>query len=136
MEGFNDGTPIHVSVYPAAWRIEVVDNEPHRGFEYVRLSRTRRYSTYLIVLLTQSGSICWGTTKRAWDLAEPTGIKVGYSRYQNIITDGFPCPGHLLAGTRFRALAYLEIDPCASQRRGHTFTFIGRNAWFELPPSI
>jgi len=36
MEGINDGTPIHVSAYPAAWRIEVVTEGVHRGFEYVR----------------------------------------------------------------------------------------------------
>ena len=28
--------PLVVAPYPVAWRIEVVDNDKHRGFEYVR----------------------------------------------------------------------------------------------------
>jgi len=36
MEGLDDGTPIFVSPYPAAWRVEVVDEDKHRGFEYIR----------------------------------------------------------------------------------------------------
>ena len=30
------GCPLHTTAYPAAWRIEVVDDDAHRGFEYVR----------------------------------------------------------------------------------------------------
>ena len=29
-------SPLVVSAYPVAWRIEVVDEDIHRGFEYVR----------------------------------------------------------------------------------------------------
>ena len=36
MEGFNDATSLYVNAYPAAWRIETVNDEIHRGFEYVR----------------------------------------------------------------------------------------------------
>jgi len=36
MEGINNGTPIHVTSYPVAWRIEVANEGIHRGFEYVR----------------------------------------------------------------------------------------------------
>ena len=36
MEGINDVTSLYVDVYPAAWRIETVNDEIHRGFEYVR----------------------------------------------------------------------------------------------------
>ena len=35
MQGPKD-TPITVSVYPVAWRVEVVNDDKHRGFEYVR----------------------------------------------------------------------------------------------------
>ena len=28
--------PIFVTAYPAAWRVEIVDDVNHRGFEYVR----------------------------------------------------------------------------------------------------
>ena len=35
MEGPKD-TPITVAVYPVAWRVEIVNDEKHRGFEYVR----------------------------------------------------------------------------------------------------
>jgi len=48
MEGLSNGTPLYVAEYPVAWRVEVVNDDKHRGFEYVR--------------------IFWGTTKRAWDL--------------------------------------------------------------------
>ena len=36
MEGINNGTPLFVGAYPVAWRFEVVDDDKHRGFEYVR----------------------------------------------------------------------------------------------------
>ena len=36
MVGLEDGNPISVSTYPAAWRIEVVNDDIYRGFEYVR----------------------------------------------------------------------------------------------------
>ena len=35
MEGPN-GNILYVSAYPAAWRVQVVDDEKYRGFEYVR----------------------------------------------------------------------------------------------------
>ena len=28
--------PLFVTAYPAAWRVEIVDDVNHRGFEYVR----------------------------------------------------------------------------------------------------
>jgi len=37
MEGINNNTPIFVAPYPAAWRVEVVKDDKHRGFEYIRL---------------------------------------------------------------------------------------------------
>ena len=36
VQGLKEGTPLYVAAYPAAWKIEVVDDEIHRGFEYVR----------------------------------------------------------------------------------------------------
>ena len=29
--------PIIVAPYPVAWRVELVDDDRHRGFEYIRL---------------------------------------------------------------------------------------------------
>ena len=36
MEGLDNGTPLYVTAYPAAWRIDIVDEGLLRGFEYVR----------------------------------------------------------------------------------------------------
>ena len=36
MEGLSNGTPLFVAAYPVAWRIEVVNDDRHRGFEYAR----------------------------------------------------------------------------------------------------
>ena len=36
MVGLTEGCPLSVSAYPVAWRIEVVNDDVHRGFEYVR----------------------------------------------------------------------------------------------------
>ncbi|KAF9648163.1 hypothetical protein BDM02DRAFT_3115784 [Thelephora ganbajun] len=41
-----DGSPLSVAAYPVAWRVEIVDDDKHRGFEYVRL--------------------CWGATRWSW----------------------------------------------------------------------
>ncbi|KAF9781774.1 hypothetical protein BJ322DRAFT_243563 [Thelephora terrestris] len=48
-----------VTPYPAAWRLDVVDNDKHRGFEYIRF--------------------CWVTTDLTWTLANASkenGAKV------------------------------------------------------------
>ena len=37
MVGLENRSPLSVSAYPVAWRIEVVNDAVHRGFEYVRL---------------------------------------------------------------------------------------------------
>ena len=37
MVGLSGNCPLCVSAYPGAWKIEVVDDEIHRGFEYIRL---------------------------------------------------------------------------------------------------
>ena len=34
--GLENGSPLSVSGYPVAWRVEVVNDDIHRGFEYVR----------------------------------------------------------------------------------------------------
>ena len=36
MEGLGDGSLLRVAAYPVAWRIEVVNDDDHRGFEYIR----------------------------------------------------------------------------------------------------
>ena len=38
MEELNTGAPIYVTAYPAAWRVEVVNDGLHRGFGYLRSS--------------------------------------------------------------------------------------------------
>ena len=40
LEGIQDRTTLRVSAYPAAWRVEIVDNANHRGFGYVRSGYT------------------------------------------------------------------------------------------------
>jgi len=37
MEGLDQSAPIFVAPYPIAWRVEVVEDDKHRGFEYIRL---------------------------------------------------------------------------------------------------
>ena len=36
IKGIDDATSRYVNAYPAAWRIETVNDEIHRGFEHVR----------------------------------------------------------------------------------------------------
>jgi len=36
MAGLENDRPLSVSTYPVAWRIEIVNEEIHRGLEYVR----------------------------------------------------------------------------------------------------
>ena len=47
MEGLNNGNQLYVTAYPAAWRIDIVDEGLLRGFEYVRseLDVTRHIET-------------------------------------------------------------------------------------------
>jgi len=33
-------SPLSVTAYPAAWRVEVADDSKHRGFEYIRSGQT------------------------------------------------------------------------------------------------
>jgi len=52
-------SPLEVAAYPVAWRVEVVNDDKHRGFEYVRLS--------------------WGATNYAWAVhsgSKDNGAKV------------------------------------------------------------
>jgi hypothetical protein len=36
MVGLTNASPLSVSPYPTAWKIEMVNDGIHRGFEYVR----------------------------------------------------------------------------------------------------
>ena len=36
LEGIENHKTLRVSAYPAAWRVKIVDDDNHRGFEYVR----------------------------------------------------------------------------------------------------
>ncbi|KAF9781759.1 hypothetical protein BJ322DRAFT_243044 [Thelephora terrestris] len=49
LEGLSNRSTVAVSPYPAAWRVQIVDDETHKGFEYIRL--------------------VWSTTEMVWDLA-------------------------------------------------------------------
>ena len=78
MEGITDGTPLFIGAYPVAWRFEVVVDDKHRSFEYVRSElyvAQRIQAVYSHVY----HSIFWGNTKSAWDLhfgQEENGTKV------------------------------------------------------------
>ena len=74
MEGLNDAALLYVTGYPAAWRIEVTNEEIHRGFEYVRSELViTRHSTCPNGSLTLCISFYWGPTKKTWDLAGASG---------------------------------------------------------------
>lgn len=45
MAGLEGGSPLSVSAYPVGWRIEVVNDDIHRGFEYVRSGCCAVYSS-------------------------------------------------------------------------------------------
>ncbi|KAF9648154.1 hypothetical protein BDM02DRAFT_3261202 [Thelephora ganbajun] len=49
LEGLGNRSSVAVSPYPAAWKIQIVDEEKCRGFEYIR--------------------VVWSTTEMVWDLA-------------------------------------------------------------------
>ena len=36
MDSVANGCTLYTTAYPVAWRIEIVDDDAHRGFEYVR----------------------------------------------------------------------------------------------------
>ena len=36
MQGTSDGTPVFITPYPAAWRIERAEEAIYRGYDYVR----------------------------------------------------------------------------------------------------
>lgn len=46
MNGLNDGVALFVNAYPTAWRIEIVNDDVHRGYEYVRSVGTGCYLTH------------------------------------------------------------------------------------------
>ena len=68
MAGLENGRLLSVSAYPVAWRIEIVDDDIHRGFEYVR-SECYAPSLRRNDLLTLYVSFRWGTTKVSWNIA-------------------------------------------------------------------
>ena len=45
MVGLQDGCVLSVVAYPVAWRVEVVNDDKHRGFEYVRSEQIVTCST-------------------------------------------------------------------------------------------
>jgi len=50
MVGLKNYSALSVAAYPVAWRVEVVNDDAHRGFEYVRFY--------------------WGITKMIWDIEQ------------------------------------------------------------------
>jgi len=73
MAGLANGSPLSVSAYPTAWRVEVVDDDVHRGFEYVRSEHNviRRTDS-----LTLHVRFYWGTTKITWNIPNGTNTRV------------------------------------------------------------
>ena len=66
MEGLVNGTSLHVTEYPAAWRVEVISDGLYHGFKYLRweldVTRTREWLTDTVY------SFYWGPTQKTWDL--------------------------------------------------------------------
>ena len=46
MVGLTGRCPLSVSTYLVAWKIEIVDDEIHHGFEYVRFEHIITYPTW------------------------------------------------------------------------------------------
>ena len=46
MVGLTNGCKLSVSVYPMAWKIEVVNDEIYVGLEYVRFEHTATYPAW------------------------------------------------------------------------------------------
>ena len=67
MNGISPGTALRVAAYPVAWRVETVDDEDHRGFEYVR-SGSVFPNDYQSGSLTLHFSFYWATGNIVWDL--------------------------------------------------------------------
>jgi len=67
MAGLENGCPLSVCAYPVAWRIEIVNDDIHRGFEYVRFEHEIA-SPYQNGSLTLRLSVYWGTTDILWDI--------------------------------------------------------------------
>jgi len=77
MDGTNNGNPVYVAAYPIAWRVEVVDEGKHRGFEYIRLvdvaQRIRVVPTDAYMAVFTGGprsklGICAPTTAQRFDI--------------------------------------------------------------------
>jgi len=123
-----------------AWRVEVVNDDKHRGFECVRWGTRCSYPTRLDGLLTLLDSIFWGTTKWARDLdggQVENGTRARRSRVpKNYITERFHRPGVLLGRRRLPDVADLEVNAREGRKCVHTFTAIVRSARLGLPPSI
>ena len=81
MKSLDNGKPLHVTEYPAAWRVEVINDGLHRGFEYLRwepeLPGIQKWFTNVVC------SFYWGFTQMTWDHAGygSNGTKVRYSRW-------------------------------------------------------
>jgi hypothetical protein len=72
-----DRCPVSVTTYPTAWRVEVINDDPHRGFEYVHFPLDIPRSLPALRI-----RIYWGTTWRALDIewgSREDGAKVGCS---------------------------------------------------------
>jgi len=65
MVGLENGSALSVVAYPVPWRVEVVDDDVHRGFEYVRSERvvTSSGTAHVCSTLAFTGELrrCFGT---------------------------------------------------------------------------
>lgn len=70
--------PLAVSPYPVAWRVEVVNDVEHRGFEYIR---SEKYvALHGLGVYPRRNSFFWGTAEWAWNVdhgSKANGTKVG-----------------------------------------------------------
>jgi hypothetical protein len=85
MNGVNGGPPLYVDTYPVAWRVGILDDVKHRGYEYVRwgLDIFQCPRTYSLMLRI---SFYWGPTNKTWDLhcgERGNGVKVGYRSFSS-----------------------------------------------------
>jgi hypothetical protein len=84
MAGQANDSPLSVSAYPAAWRIEIVNDDIHRGFEYVRSEHnTTRVPERSLTLYV---SFYWGTTTMIWNIPYGTSTDVRVEPYRRETT--------------------------------------------------
>jgi len=110
MVGLGNGRVLSVAAYPVAWRIEIVNDDPHRGFEYVRLEHKVTHPTGTVTDVWISAFIGEPRTRFGiYRVVLEQGLDV--EQYRGAITEQFHHPGAILRGYRPLSLVHLEVDP-------------------------